>query len=202
MSAPATVHASGPLHWSLLPHPPGEKAEPLARAWVAERLDRCVADIVFERDARGRPQLTGADLDCNWSHSGAWLLVALARGVRVGVDVEALRPRPRVMALAERYFTATEAAWLQAQDPSTRETDFVRLWCAKEAVLKAHGHGLSFGLQRLEFAETSGAITLGACDAALGAPGDWSVSVFAPMAGLVAAIAWRAPWDAAVPAGG
>ena len=37
-------------------------------------------------------------------------------------------------------------------------------------MLKAHGRGLAFGLDKLAFAERDGALALVACDAALGAP--------------------------------
>ena len=71
------------------------------------------------------------------------------------------------------------------------ESSFVRLWCAKEAVLKAHGQGLSFGLDKLVFAEEDNALKLVACDAALGAPGDWTLHEWTPLTGYHAALAWR-----------
>ena len=36
------------------------------------------------------------------------LLVAVGLGIRVGVDLEYLRPRPRALPLARRFFTAQE----------------------------------------------------------------------------------------------
>src|SRR3546814_19079607 len=67
-------------------------------------------------------------------------------------SLELLRPRPRALALAERFFVRSETGALLALPAEAREAAFVRLWCAKEAVLKAHGRGLAFGLDRLEFA--------------------------------------------------
>ena len=43
-------------------------------------------------------------------------------------------------------------AGLDALDDVACEHWFFRLWCAKEAVLKAHGHGISFGLHKQRFA--------------------------------------------------
>ena len=173
--------------------PRGAAAEPLARAWLARALGAGADALPIQRDPRGRPQLGApfAAWDCNWSHSGGGLLVVLGQGLQVGVDLEWQRPRPRSLALAHRYFTAAEADWLGGLDAATRERAFLRLWCAKEAVLKAHGHGLAFGLHRIEFAATEGRLRLHACDPALGRPEHWSLQEIEPAPGYVGALAWR-----------
>lgn len=192
-TTPATMPALG---W--MPLPRGARAEPLARAWLAERVGIAADALPLARDARNRPRLHGelGGLDVNWSHSGGWLLLAYARGVRVGVDVESLaRARPRVLELAARWFHADEHAALAALPPDARQHAFLRLWCAKEAVLKAHGAGLAFGLHRLRF---DGASRLVACDAALGDAASWRVDAFEPAPGFVAACAVQARATAAV----
>lgn len=190
---PEPLHRCGPLQWALLPQAARAPAEPVARAWLAAQLGVPAAALPLARDGRGRPQLDGsfARLDCNWSHSGEHLLVAWGDGVRVGVDLERQRPRPRALALAQRFFTASESAWLTARPEAERDGAFARLWCAKEAVLKAHGHGLSFGLDRLRFAERDARLALVECDAALGAADDWSLRELDPAPGYVGALAWR-----------
>jgi len=80
---------------------------------------------------------------------------------------------------------------LQLQHADVRDEAFLRLWCAKEAVLKAHGRGLAFGLDKLAFAQGDGALVLVACDRALGAPADWQLREFIPQPGYRAALAWR-----------
>lgn len=170
-------------------------AEVQARAWLGELLGCAPEAVPLRRDARGRPRLVGdaAGCDASWSHSGDRLLLAFGRGVALGVDLERERPRPRAMALARRFFAPEEADWLASQPEQAREPAFVRLWCAKEAVLKAHGRGLAFGLQRLRFAEREGALVLADCHAALGAPGDWNLREWSPQPGYRAALAWRRP---------
>jgi 4'-phosphopantetheinyl transferase len=174
-------------------------AEVQARAWLGELLGRAAEAVPLRRDAQGRPRLAGdaAGCDVSWSHSGDRLLLAFGRGVALGVDLERQRPRPRALALARRFFAPAEADWLAALPEQAREPAFVRLWCAKEAVLKAHGRGLAFGLQRLRFAERAGALVLADCDPALGAPGDWSLREWSPQPGYRAALAWRRPVGAA-----
>ena len=59
-----------------------------------------------------------------------------------------------------------------------RDIAFLRLWCAKEAVLKAHGHGMAFGLDQFELAEDLGALAMSSGPVALGGP--WSLREFEP----------------------
>lgn len=177
------------LRWTWLAHPHGRPAEPEARRWLAEQLGDAALSVW--RDERQRPHLgpPHQDYDCNWSHSGERLLVALAPRARIGVDLERLHRRPRALQVARRYFTAREADWLAAQ--ADRDLAFLRLWCAKEAVLKAHGHGLSFGLHRLRFEADGDGLHLAECDAELGAPGQWRLQEIAPGEGYLGALAWR-----------
>lgn len=191
--SPSSVAASGDAtpRWVWLPHPHGAPAEPQARGWLAGQLDD--AGLTLSRDDRQRPHLDPPhqDYDCNWSHSGEHLLVALAHRAQVGVDLERLHRRPRAVEIAQRYFTAPEARWLAAH--GDRDLAFLRLWCAKEAVLKAHGHGLSYGLDKLRFEERGEGLVLVECDPGLGMPQQWRFCEIEPASGYLGALAWR-PW--------
>lgn len=164
-------------------------AQSLVQDWLRARG----GDADLQRDAHGRPWLRDGSGDVSWSHCGDALLAAHGEGLRVGVDIERLRPRPRALDLARRFFHPDSLRWLQRQ-PDV-EAAFVRLWCAHEAVLKAHGKGLAFGLAKVAFADAGGGqLRLLHCDAALGDAGAWSLHAFAPAAGLHAALAWRAAY--------
>ena len=193
MSLSDATFPLGPLQCRWLPHPHGQHAEPVVRAWLAAQLQFPEPALPLQRTARGRPTLAApfADIDVSWSHSGDGLLMAWGRGLRLGADVERLRPRPRALDLSRRYFTAPETRWLAAHSDDMREEAFVRLWCAKEAVLKAHGHGLAFGLDRLAFAPARDGLKLIECDAALGEANAWSLIEYIPAEGYRAALAWR-----------
>lgn len=169
-------------------------AESAVRRWLAPQLDCPAHAIPLLRDAYGRPRLGAPfdDGDVGWSHSGEGLLIAYARGWVLGVDLERERPRPRALELARRFFRQSEAAWLAAQsDTAAQASAFLRLWCAKEAVLKAHGRGLAFGLHRLEFAVGENGMQLMDCDPALGLPAQWRLREWAPQPGYRAALAWH-----------
>lgn len=187
----------GPVRCAWRPYRQGQPAEPLVREWLSGELGAPAEALAIRRTGHGRPCLEAphADWDASWSHSGQGLLMALAQGLRVGIDLEVKRPRPKAQVLANRFFAPEEAAALAALPDAVREPAFVRLWCAKEAVLKAHGQGISFGLHRLVFALDGEDWTLVACDPALGAPADWSLRSFRPAPGYLATLAWRARWS-------
>lgn len=142
----------------------------------------------------GRPQLGPAQacsLDFNWSHSGDRALVALGRGVAPGIDIERRRARPRALALASRYFDPAEAAWLATQPPELRDEAFLALWTAKEAVLKALGRGLAFGLDRLHVEVAAGAPRLRRLE---GERIDaWQLQALDAGPAYRGALAWRGP---------
>lgn len=193
MFSDTTTRSIGPIRCAWRDHRHGTPAQPLVSAWLAEELGSPADALGLYRDARDRPRLGGRyrDHDVGWSHSGSGLLMATGSDVQLGIDVELQRPRPRALQLAQRFFTGDEADALARRSAADRDAAFVTLWCAKEAVLKAHGHGLSFGLHRLGFVQHDAGWQLADCDPALGCPGDWTVHGFTPAHGYVAALAWR-----------
>ncbi|MFJ8014487.1 4'-phosphopantetheinyl transferase family protein [Streptomyces sp. NPDC096339] len=80
-------------------------------------------------------------LGLSWSHSGDRVVVALALGTEVGVDVE--RIAPFAPETAERVLCGPELTVLAALPATRRPAGFVRYWTRKEALLKSTGDGLS-----------------------------------------------------------
>ncbi|MET0503890.1 MAG: 4'-phosphopantetheinyl transferase superfamily protein [Luteibacter sp.] len=133
-------------------------------------------------------------LGFSWSHSGDVALLAVARGpagFQIGVDVETVRPRPRALELSRRFFAPAETAWLESLPEADRLGGFLTLWTAKEAVLKAHGGGLSYGLHRVAFAVRGGRATPASFDGEVAPIEAWQVHPLSLGEGLVAAVAWR-----------
>lgn len=184
-----------PPRHALLHLPPHTPAEPLARAWLARQWNVDAETLPLGRDRRGRPRLGGAmaHRDANWSHSGEHLLVAWGERMHIGCDLERVRPRPNARALARRFFHPDEGVWLDGLADAAAEATFLRLWCAKEAVLKAHGHGISFGLHRFRLADGEGGLRIVECDPRLGDPAAWRLHEFRPVEGYLGAIAWHPP---------
>lgn len=153
----------------------------------------CDIDAVrLEAGEFGRPRLADGDTagwHFNWSHSGDEALFAIARGIEPGVDLERLRPRPRALMIAERYFSHQEAVALAALAPERRDAAFLQLWTAKEAVLKATGRGLAFGLHRLGIEHEEERLALRFLDGEL--PADWQLHRLVLDARHVGSLAWR-----------
>ena len=127
-------------------------------AMLAAYLGEPVERVALEESAHGRPALGGAHRDAfafNWSHSHDQAVIAIARGVVPGIDLERLRAHPKALPIARRYFSPEETAWLAALPEAERDRAFLELWTAKEAVLKALGRGLAFGLHRLSIGGSS-----------------------------------------------
>jgi 4'-phosphopantetheinyl transferase len=148
------------------------------------------------RGEHGKPRFPAPwnTLGFNWSHSGDRALFAIGRGAEgfeVGVDIERVRPRPRALELAARFFAPEEAALLTALPEGERLNGFLRLWTAKEAVLKANGGGLSYGLHRASFRLKRAGMTPVAFDGEIAPASDWRVEPLFTGEGEVAAVAWR-----------
>jgi 4'-phosphopantetheinyl transferase len=114
----------------------------------------CAPEAVeFALDAHGKPRLRSPvryhDFEFNLSHSGDLALFAIARGRRVGVDVE-VTPRLDVRRLSKRVLTERERAPLRELSGPRLEHEFLRCWTRKEAWIKALGDGMSRDLQSFE----------------------------------------------------
>lgn len=190
---------AGSIHLWRIPYEPSQRREPLRRL-LGGYLGIPANGVVLAEGARGKPELAGAVAACgsarrlefNWSHSGGYALVALSGGPALGVDVERLGKKLRAAELARRYFDPAEAEVLASLASPARERAFLGLWCAKEAVLKAAGEGLSFGLARLVFAWRGDMEwKLLRADAALGGSNEWQLLGFDAAPGYRGALAWR-----------
>ncbi|MGY1820419.1 4'-phosphopantetheinyl transferase family protein [Geodermatophilus sp. SYSU D00079] len=114
------------------------------RTVLAQVLGRAPEDVPLVTDPSGRPRLDlPAPLwDVNCSRSDDLGLVVLARGLRVGIDVERISPWTGATA-QEGWLSPSEVSAVQALPPAERARAAARSWTQKEAVLKAQGTGLS-----------------------------------------------------------
>jgi 4'-phosphopantetheinyl transferase len=125
------------------------------RAYAAD----CEQPPSISRNDYGKPFVLEAGYPYfNLSHAGRFIAFAFSRTQDIGVDVEAFRRRRAPLLLAERFFSPDETKALATLDSSQLDNAFVRLWTGKEAVLKALGRGIAFGLERLSFRVTGDGI--------------------------------------------
>ena len=113
----------------------------LKTRWLPGQLGQ--TSITYEVGPHGKPRLAGpvAAWDFNVSHAGEWVVVGLVRDAEIGVDVESLRRRVDVAAMAERVLSPSERELARAGGAEA----FLMLWSQKEALLKALGSGWAHG---------------------------------------------------------
>lgn len=121
-----------------------------ARGWLrqvlASYLGMAPKDLRFTYGRRGKPELVGeaAGLAFNLSRRGDRALVAVARGHRVGIDLEEIRADFPFEGVAEATFSRREQARLaRLKTAEARRRAFFLGWTRKEACVKATGDGLA-----------------------------------------------------------
>jgi len=133
-----------------------------ARSWLRKvlgaSLDLPPADLVFAVQSRGKPFLKlspqNCDLRFNLSHSGNLVVLALAQGREVGIDIELIKPPENLTELAARVFSPAELAGWQTLPVARQPAAFFSNWTRKEAWLKCTGQGLIDNMSAIEiFAE-------------------------------------------------
>lgn len=148
----------------------------------------------LRRGAHGKPYLAEpAAFEFNLSHSRGAALLGLSGRQAIGVDIETSRRERPVLELARRFFAASEADALSGIDAGGRQAAFLRLWSCKEAVVKADGRGIGFGLSRVAFAlDANGMpVRLNVIDTSAGTIAQWQIVGLAPSLGHTGALAWR-----------
>ena len=162
---------------------------------VLRRLIACYCDVAprdlrFTELAGGKPALeplaAASDIRFSLSHSGGGAMIAICRGVEVGVDLEHERDDVDVAGLAERFFHADERKAIAAAVRPVQA--FFRHWVAKEALLKAHGAGLALPLDAFAIDFRTEPPVVAAAGVPELARGDWRMRML-PVS---------APWHAAV----
>ena len=130
------------------------------RELLAAELGVEPAAVRLQLGEHGRPRLDPAahpgGLEFNLSHSGELALIAVAHRLRIGIDVERLRPGRDPLRVANRYFSPAEVAAVRAIPAADRPEAFLRYWTAKEALAKGLGLGLQAPSGELELVRQPG----------------------------------------------
>jgi len=99
--------------------------------------------IRFQKGKQGKlildPSFPDADIEFTLSHSGRVALFALARGRRLGVDVEKIRATARLEEIARNCFSPAETEAIRGLPEDMRVNAFYACWTRKDAAIKALG---------------------------------------------------------------
>ena len=104
--------------------------------------------------AGGKPYAEGARFDFSPTHTAGLVALAIGDCGPIGLDAEAPRGRDvsRLARAADRWFTPAENRRVQSaiqNRPQEAEAVFLRVWTAKEALVKRTGAGLA-GMRRAD----------------------------------------------------
>ncbi|WP_074409450.1 4'-phosphopantetheinyl transferase family protein [Aquimarina megaterium] len=96
--------------------------------------------------AHKRPYLTMNEYDFNISHSGDYVICAIGKNIRLGIDIEEHRKRN----LKDFRNLMTADQWDEINNASCPLNAFYKYWTIKESVIKADGRGFYIPLNELE----------------------------------------------------
>jgi 4'-phosphopantetheinyl transferase len=151
-------------------------------------------EIRFGVNEFGKPLIEstwrGDPLHFNMSTSNKMVLYAVARGRRVGVDMEFIKPMEDMDAIVESCFSFDENAEFNALPAKKRQEAFYQCWTQKEAFVKALGDGLFRRLDQFDVSVTPGTpaeLRRTAWDPDEAAR--WTLKTITPAAGYIASLA-------------
>lgn len=144
------------------------------RQILANQLGTAPQELSFSIQPGGKPFIASpeCDLQFNLTHTADIGLLAVARGMAVGIDIERIRSLKTRNRIARRIFKPSESRLLEQMPESERDGYFFQLWTSMEARQKCHGSGI--------FGDKISQRSVG-------------LHQFQPMPGYCAAIAWADP---------
>lgn len=117
------------------------------RQILANETNSDPLSVSFAANPYGKPSLPADanpyDLHFNVSHSGTIGLIAVARVVEIGIDIEQMRPELDPQVIFPQAFSRDEIRHLESLSGEAQKNAFYRCWVRKEAAVKATGLGLS-----------------------------------------------------------
>lgn len=197
-----------PYYWALLDSDEQARARRIAnpqkqarqieaqgrlRIILGKAVNAAPEQLRFSRHAHGKPYLPDfPGFAFNLSHTSDRMAVVMSRGCRVGIDIEACKPRTNLAALADKCLGAEEKKYWQALPAAEQLHSFYRFWTLKEAFVKAVGQGLSLGLQRC-IIDPANPDRMLSIPASCGAIEEWSLRDIEVDGGICGAVATDRP---------
>jgi 4'-phosphopantetheinyl transferase len=115
------------------------------RLILATQLGMAPEKIQYFPDSFGKLALAphpNHQLRFSISRSVRCAMIAIARDIEIGVDVERMRPLPDILAVADTILSKHEKQVFQSLGANDRLPAFYKAWTQKEAYLKGCGLGL------------------------------------------------------------
>lgn len=100
----------------------------------------------LEYNKFGKPFLSSKAIFFNISHSGDFVICAVSKKSEIGIDIEQMT----VIDVDDFKLQMTTDEWSRVVESENKRNSFFEYWTQKEAVIKAHGHGLTLPLKSFE----------------------------------------------------
>jgi len=107
------------------------KVDAKDRPFLNDKFDLSLAAVSHKVD-------TATYFDFNISHSGNYIICAIAKNAKVGIDIE--KHRELKSNIANRYFDKNECYEIDVSENSSKT--FFDLWSLKESAIKCDGRGV------------------------------------------------------------
>lgn len=155
-------------------------ARSMLRRICASYMGENPKSIRFRYGIHGKPELAGAGIHFNLSHSEGLAVYAFSARLRVGVDIEQIRPVADAESIVRDFFSPADHKSFVAIDPAHKNESFFCYWTRREALLKAMALGIATSPDDLNVGVPNGY-------------GEWSVRDIAVGDGFAGALAADAP---------
>lgn len=170
----------------------------ILRSLLGEYLKSSPYDIEFHYTEYGKPHLVQVDdFHFNLSHTQDYALIAFCRDGPIGVDAEPINDDIDTETLVHRFFSPVEISSISTMPPAERPDAFFRLWTRKEALIKAHGAGLSLPLAQFGITvKKDEEVRVLHTDWAEEEAQEWSIASFTVARSTLGAIALKSAFEA------
>jgi 4'-phosphopantetheinyl transferase len=108
-------------------------------------------DKVMKHTKYNKPYFDNDLIRFNISHSGEMVVCALSDKYEIGIDIEIVRD----VEIVDFKSHMTENEWNNIIMSGNEKDSFFDYWTQKEAVIKAHGHGLTIPLNSFEISDNT-----------------------------------------------
>ncbi len=160
----------------------------ILRTLLGERLEVPAKEVMLRKRENGKLFVSGGVL-FNVAHSNGLAVFAFTHNLKVGVDVELLRPLADLEGVVELALAPSEAADLQSVPAADRAEAFFACWTRKEAYLKASGNGLGSPRDVAVTLRPGAPERLVSVQGAPAEPDRWELTSFEPRTDYVGAVA-------------